>query len=117
MESQLDLNRERVRARDKWTTLLPDTMAGVTSVQEAAYADGALSVKHKRLIVLGIALGRGCTNCVLGQTVRALDTRAMAEEILETTGVAAAIGGTMGYGRVAPRCGAPRGDGQALGPS
>ena len=96
MESQLDLNQERVRARDKWTTLLPDTMAGVTSVQEAAYADGALSAKHKRLIALGIALCRGCTNCVLGQTVRALDAGATAEEILETTGVAAAIGGTMG---------------------
>jgi AhpD family alkylhydroperoxidase len=96
MESQLDLNQERLRAREKWATLLPDTMAGVTRVQEAAYADGVLSAKHKRLIALGIALGRGCTNCVLGQTVRALEAGATAEEILETTGVAAAIGGTMG---------------------
>ena len=96
MESQLDLNQERVRARDRWGALLPDTMAGVTSVQETAYADGALSAKQKRLIALGIALGRGCANCVLGQTVKALDAGATAEEILETTGVAAAIGGTMG---------------------
>ncbi len=77
-------------------TLLPDTMAGVTRVQEAAYVDGALSAKQKRLIALGLALCRGCTNCVLGQTVRALEAGATAEEILETTGVAAAIGGTMG---------------------
>jgi len=96
MQSQLDLNQERMRVRHKFDTLLPDTMAGVTSVQEAAYADGVLSAKHKRLIALGIALGRGCTNCVLAQTVRALEAGATAGEILETTGVAVAIGGTMG---------------------
>ncbi len=63
---------------------------------EVAYAPGALSTKQKRLIALGVALGRGCTNCILGQTMRALDAGASVDEILETTGVAVAIGGTMG---------------------
>jgi len=96
VESQLDLNQERLRLIEKFKKVLPDTIAAELKVGEAAYADGKLSTKQKRLIALGVALGRGCTNCVLGQTMRALDAGATAEEILEVTGVAVAIGGTMG---------------------
>ena len=96
MESQLDANQERLRAIEKFKKVLPDTLAAEMKVGEHAYADGALSAKHKRLVALGIALGRGCTNCILGQTQRALEAGATVDEILETTGVAVAIGGTMG---------------------
>ena len=96
MESQLDLNQERQVLRDKYVKLLPEMADAELEVNSLAYADGALSTKHKRLIALGIALGRGCENCVLGQTQRALDAGASVDEILETTGVAVAIGGTMG---------------------
>ncbi len=96
MESQLDLNRERTELRDKYVSLLPETLQAEIKVGEIAYADGALSAKQKRLIALGIALGRGCRNCILGQTEKALEAGASVDEILETTGVAVAIGGTMG---------------------
>ena len=96
MDSQLDLNQERLRLIDKFKKALPDTIAAELKVGDAAYAPGALSSKQKRLIALGVALGRGCTNCILGQTMRAFEAGATVDEILETTGVAVAIGGTMG---------------------
>ena len=96
MESQLELNQERLRVMEKMKKLLPAVVPAEFKVGEAAYAEGALSTKQKRLIALGVALGRGCTNCILGQTMRALEAGASTEELLETTGVAIAIGGTMG---------------------
>lgn len=96
MDSQLELNQERLRLVEKIKKVVPDTIAAELKVGEVAYAEGALSTKHKRLVALGIALGRGCTNCIIGQTMRALEAGASADEILEVTGVAVAIGGTMG---------------------
>jgi AhpD family alkylhydroperoxidase len=96
VESQLDLNRERLRLIEKITKVMPDTIAAELKVGEAAYAAGNLSTKQKRLVALGVALGRGCTNCILGQTMRAIEAGATADEILEVAGVAVAIGGTMG---------------------
>jgi AhpD family alkylhydroperoxidase len=96
VDSQLDQNQDRQVLRDKYVKLLPDLADAELEVNSLAYADGALLAKHKRLIALGIALGRGCENCVLGQTQRALEAGATVDEILETTGVAVAIGGTMG---------------------
>jgi len=96
MESQMDLNQERLRLIEKFKKVLPDTITAELKVGDTAYAAGKLSTKQKRLIALGVALGRGCTNCILGQTMRALEAGATVEEILEVTGVAIAIGGTMG---------------------
>ncbi|MCK9356463.1 MAG: carboxymuconolactone decarboxylase family protein [Dehalococcoidia bacterium] len=96
MDKQMELNQERLRLIGKFKDVLPETIAAELKVGEKAYADGALSAKQKRLIALGVALGRGCTNCILGQSMRALEAGATAQEILEVTGVAVAIGGTMG---------------------
>jgi AhpD family alkylhydroperoxidase len=96
MDKQMELNQERLRLVGKFKEVLPETIAAELKVGEKAYADGALSAKQKRLIALGVALGRGCTNCILGQTMRAIEAGATAREMLETTGVAVAIGGTMG---------------------
>ena len=96
MDKQMELNQERLRLIGKFKEVLPETIAAELKVGEKAYADGALSAKQKRLIALGVALGRGCTNCILGQSMRALEAGATAQEILEVTGVAVAIGGTMG---------------------
>jgi len=96
MDKQVELNQERLRLLEKYKKVLPETLAAELKVGEQAYADGALSAKQKRLIALGVALGRGCTNCILGQTMRSLEAGATPQEILEATGVAVAIGGTMG---------------------
>ena len=63
---------------------------------DEAYKNGALSSKTKRLMALALALGVGCTNCILGQTNRALDAGGTKEEILETLSVVVSMRGTTG---------------------
>jgi len=96
MDNQLELNKERLRLVDKYRQLVPETFAAEMKVSEKVYADGVLSAKQKRLIALGMAIGGGTANCILNQTMRAVEAGASAAEILEATGVAVAINGTMG---------------------
>jgi len=96
MESQTELNRLRVRERDRLAQLLPELMGALRSVIAEVYQDGALSTKVKRLMSLALALGAGCRNCVLAQTEYALETGATREEILETLSVVISMRGTTG---------------------
>ena len=96
MESQVKLNDERLKLLGKFREALPDLMVPEAAVFEVVYKEGALSTKVKRLMSLGIALRAGCTNCILGQTMRALDAGATKDEILETLSVAVSMGGTLG---------------------
>jgi len=96
MESQVELDEERVRLRDKFIKTLPDLMASEQGVLDVVYKDGALSHKIKRLMSLAMALGVGCTNCILAQTQRALDAGATKDEVLETLSVVVSMRGTTG---------------------
>ncbi len=96
MESQLKLNEERLRLRDKLIKVRPALMQAEQAVLDEVYKDGALSAKMKRLIAMCVALGTGCTNCILGQTLNALDKGATKEELLEAISVVIAIRGTTG---------------------
>ena len=98
MESQLELEAERVKLVDKLRQALPDLMAAKAAVTDGVYRDGALSHKVKRLIALGIALRAGCTNCILHHTMQALEVGATKDELLETISVEMAISGTTGIG-------------------
>ena len=72
MESQLDHEKNRVKQRNRIAELMPGLMKGVAGVTAKAYQDGALSCKVKRLMALALALGVGCKNCILSQTVEAM---------------------------------------------
>lgn len=97
-ESQLDLEKDRVKVVDRLKQMLPDVMAAESSVTEAVFKDGALSTRVKRLIALAIALGAGCRNCQLAQTTYALKAGATKDEILETISVVLSMRGTTGVG-------------------
>ena len=96
MESQIELNEERLKLIDKFKQSLPDLMVPESAVWDVVYKDGALSKKVKRLIALAIALRAECTNCILSQTMRALEAGATKEEILETIAVEVVMSGTTG---------------------
>ena len=96
MESQLELNNERIRLREAFAKALPEFMGAESAVLDMAYKGGVLSAKMKRLIALGIALRARCANCVLSQTQGALDAGATKGEILETLQVVVAMSGTTG---------------------
>ena len=96
MESQVELNNQRLELRSKCAEALPEFIGAESEVLDIAYRDGALNAKMKRLIALGIALGARCTNCVLSQTQGALDAGTTKAEIFETLQVVVAISGTTG---------------------
>lgn len=96
MESQIKYNEERGKLLDKFIQTLPDLMGPFGAVLDVVYKDGALSNKVKRLMSLAIALKGGTTNCILAQTMLALEAGARKEEILETLSVVVAMSGTAG---------------------
>ena len=96
MENQVELNEERVKLLDKFKKVFSELMVPESTKWEVVYREGALSSKVKRLIALGIALRAGCTNCILGQTMRSLEAGATRDEILETVSVQLAMSGTTG---------------------
>ena len=96
MESQVKLNEKRKQNLEKWKQLLPESYKGLTGILQPAYTDGVLSARVKRLMCLAVALGIGCTNCVLAQFYGARAAGATKEEFLETLAVATAMRGTSG---------------------
>ena len=95
-ESQLELEKNREKQKDRLADLIPDVWGATREVAAEVYKDGALSGKAKRLISLGIALGTGTRNCVLAQTMNALEKGVTVEEILETISVVISMRGTTG---------------------
>ena len=96
VDTQLELEKNRVKQRNRVAQLLPDVMKGVSSLIAEVYKDGVLSCKVKRLMALALALGTGCQNCILSQTMEALENGATKEEILETISVVVSMRGTTG---------------------
>ena len=96
MESQLELDKYRVKHRERLAQLLPDVMGAVSGLTAEVYKDGALSCKVKRLMSLALALGAGCRNCILAQAMYALENGATKDEILETLSVVVSMRGTTG---------------------
>jgi len=97
MEKQLEMNEKRKQTLEKFKQLLPDVYSAVHDGGNAPLrVDGALSSKVKRLMCLAIALGIGCTNCVLAQFDAARRAGATKEEFLETIMVVTAMRGNTG---------------------
>ncbi|WP_425072077.1 carboxymuconolactone decarboxylase family protein [Sagittula sp. S175] len=85
--------RNNLRALRK---AVPDTFAGFVSLEKAASADGALSLKQKELIALGISVALRCEDCIIshaGACHRAGVTR---EELAEALGTAIQMSGGPG---------------------
>jgi len=97
-DTQLELEKNRVKQRNRVAQVLPDVMKGVGRLTAEVYKDGVLSCKMKRLMALALALGTGCQNCILSQTKEALENGATKEEILETISVVVSMRGTTGVG-------------------
>ena len=67
VESQTELNNNRMNQLGKFAELLPDLLGQVRNMANDVYKDAELSGKVKRLMALAVALGAGCRNCVLGK--------------------------------------------------
>lgn len=72
---------------------IPSVMNAFGKLHKANGSEGALSVKTKELIALGIAITVRCDGCIAFHVHDALQAKATKEEILETIGVAILMGG------------------------
>jgi len=99
-ENQLGLNENRRKYLEKLfealSADLPVVAKGIGELGDAAYEDGALSAKTKRLMSMALALGVGCRNCVLAQAKHALEKGATRPEFLEAISVVLSMRGTTG---------------------
>ncbi len=72
---------------------LPENMKAFAGLNGASFAEGALSVKTKELIAVGISAYNRCQYCIVAHVRGALAAGATRQEILEAAMVAVAFGG------------------------
>jgi len=71
----------------------PEAMAGFGQLHEGAMKAGALSVKQKELISIGIGITQHCDGCIAFHMHEALVEGATRQEIVEAIGVGIMMGG------------------------
>lgn len=98
METLTAKNNTRLALLEKLRKELPQIMELDAAKWDTTYKDGALSRKTKRLMALAIGLRAGCENCIIAQTMHAIDAGATRSEIMETISVNMAMSGTTGVG-------------------
>lgn len=72
---------------------LPETAAAFGKLQQATFKDGALDIKTKELIALGIAIAQGCDGCMAWHNAALHRLGVSREEVAEAAGVAVEMGG------------------------
>lgn len=81
------------KAMGRFAKTLPKTMAAFGQLQQATFEDGALDIKTKELIALGIAVAEGCDGCMAYHNGALLELGAARDEVAEAVGVAIEMGG------------------------
>jgi AhpD family alkylhydroperoxidase len=76
---------------------MPEVFRGFSGLHQATIKDGAVPVKEKELIALGIGLAVRCEPCIYAHVEAALKAGATAQEIIETAGVAVLMQGGPTY--------------------
>ncbi|PAY07399.1 hypothetical protein CK489_16705 [Bradyrhizobium sp. UFLA03-84] len=71
----------------------PEPMKAFQSLVSVATKDGVLSVRHKELIALAIAIATRCEGCIVHHVDAARRHGAAREEVAETIAVAVEMGG------------------------
>lgn len=92
---------------DRWETELrnlqrtaPNIARGFAPLFQAVMGEGALSVREKELIALGIALALRCAPCLYLHVEKCLRAGATREQVLEAAGVAVMMQGGPSYTHV-----------------
>ena len=95
MESHRQIEEELKALLGPLAERLPGTLNGFGQMQQATFTDGALDVKTKELIALGIAIAGACDGCKAWHNAALAKLGASKEEITEVAGVAIEMGGGM----------------------
>ena len=76
---------------------VPDVVKGFGALFQSAMKEGALTVREKELVALGIGMALRCDSCVYAHVEKALKAGATRQQILETAGVAVMMQGGPAY--------------------
>ena len=76
---------------------IPDTVTGFAALFGKVMQEGALSVREKELIALGIGVAQRCKPCIMAHVQKSLEAGATAQQILEAASVAVMMGGGPAY--------------------
>ncbi len=76
---------------------IPDTPQGFAALFTKIMKDGALTLREKELIALGISVALHCEPCIQGHIENCLDAGATRQQILEAASVAVVMGGGPAY--------------------
>ncbi len=91
--SHPEIEQDAARMIAELFQALPDTAKAFGGLQQATFQEGALDVKTKELIALGIAIAQSCDGCMAWHNAALNRLGASTEEIAETCGVAVEMGG------------------------
>jgi AhpD family alkylhydroperoxidase len=75
----------------------PDVVNGFAGMFGKIMTDGALSLREKELVALGIGVAQRCVPCIRAHVKKCLDAGATKEQILEAASVAVMMGGGPAY--------------------
>jgi AhpD family alkylhydroperoxidase len=84
-------NKEHLSKLKKMDSLAPEVMKAFWAFDKAAVAPGAVPVKYKELIAIGVAVTTQCPYCIEIHTTNARKAGATEAEIAEAALVAAAL--------------------------
>lgn len=76
---------------------VPDTLAGFAGLFSKVMTDGAITLREKELVALGIAVALQCSPCIKLHVQKCLDAGATRPQILEAASVAVMMGGGPAY--------------------
>ena len=75
----------------------PNAISGFTGLFTEIMGEGALTVREKELIALGIGVAVQCNPCIMLHVKKSLEVGATKEEILEAASVAVVMAGGPAY--------------------
>src|SRR6187549_2225623 len=84
-------NKESLKKIKKMDSLAPEVMKAFWAFDKAAVAAGAIPVKYKELIAIGVAMTTQCPYCIAIHTGNARKAGATDAEIAEAAMVAASL--------------------------
>jgi AhpD family alkylhydroperoxidase len=89
---------EKIGAKmEKMKKDAPAMFAGFGGLFSKVMTDGAMSLREKELVALGIAVALNCKPCIGAHTKKCLEAGASREQILEAAAVAVVMGGGPAY--------------------
>ena len=97
MENYKEMLAETKQTTGQMSREYPGFFKGLAGFSEAVHAGGALPTKTKELIAVALAVVKQCKYCIAFHVSAALQAGASQDEIMESTFVAALMGGGPAY--------------------